>query len=154
MAHLERHKRYPPGARQRRKEGVVHVRFTIDPGGNLQTVQLARSSGHPELDDAVLALLRRASPVPAPPPDRQFVDSDWKPVTDPAQRRDLVQGWLERWGVERLPSIYGFRGAWLVLTLFSFPYVLLPVRAALRGLDPSLEEAVEWVRRRSGAQDG
>ena len=55
--------------------------------------------------------------------------------------RGLVQGWLEPLGVERLPEIYGFRGAWLVLTLFSYPYVLLPVRAALRRLDPSLEEA-------------
>lgn len=55
--------------------------------------------------------------------------------------RGLVQGWLEPLGVERLPEIYGFRGAWLVLTLFSYPYVLLPVRAALRRLDPSIEEA-------------
>lgn len=69
MAHLERHKRYPASARQRRHEGVVLVRFTIDTGGHLQTVQLARSSGHTELDEAVLALVRRASPVPAPPPD-------------------------------------------------------------------------------------
>jgi iron(III) transport system permease protein len=55
--------------------------------------------------------------------------------------RGLVQGWLEPLGVERLPSIYGFWGAWLVLTLFSYPYVLLTVRAALRRLDPSIEEA-------------
>lgn len=43
-------------------------------------------------------------------------------------------------GVE-LPSIYGFTAAWLTLTLVSYPYVLLPVSAALRGLDPTLEEA-------------
>lgn len=55
--------------------------------------------------------------------------------------RGIVQGWLEPLGVDRLPDIYGFRGAWLVLTLFSYPYVLLPVRAALRRLDPGLEEA-------------
>ncbi|CAN5829017.1 iron ABC transporter permease [soil metagenome] len=55
--------------------------------------------------------------------------------------RGLVQGWLEPFGVERLPEIYGFGGAWLVLTLFSYPYVLLTVRAAVRRLDPSLEEA-------------
>ncbi|QGG97036.1 ABC transporter permease subunit [Actinomarinicola tropica] len=55
--------------------------------------------------------------------------------------RGLVQGWLEPLGVDRLPEIYGFPGAWMVLTLFSYPYVLLPVRAALRRLDPSLEEA-------------
>lgn len=41
----------------------------------------------------------------------------------------------------QLPSIYGFWAAWLTLTLVSYPYVLLPVSAALRGLDPALEEA-------------
>ncbi len=68
MAHLERHKRYPAASRQRRQEGVVHVYFTIDPGGHVQSAQIARSSGHTELDAAVLELVRRASPVPAPPP--------------------------------------------------------------------------------------
>lgn len=44
-------------------------------------------------------------------------------------------------GVERLPELYGFPGAFLVLTLMSYPYTLLTVRAALRRLDPSLVEA-------------
>lgn len=44
-------------------------------------------------------------------------------------------------GVQRLPEIYGFPGAVLALTLFSYPYLLLNVRAGLRGLDPALEEA-------------
>ena len=52
--------------------------------------------------------------------------------------RDILQS---PFGVERLPDITGFFGAWLVLTLFTYPLVLLPVRAALRGLDPQLEEA-------------
>lgn len=55
--------------------------------------------------------------------------------------RGMLQGVLERFGVERVPSIYGFWGAFGVLTLFSYPYVLLNVRAAYRRLDPSLEEA-------------
>jgi iron(III) transport system permease protein len=55
--------------------------------------------------------------------------------------RGLLQGWLEPLGVDRLPSVYGFWGAWLVLTLFTYPYVLLTVRAALRRIDPSIEEA-------------
>jgi iron(III) transport system permease protein len=55
--------------------------------------------------------------------------------------RGILQGWLEPVGVETLPSFYGFWGAWLVLTLFTYPYVLLTVRSAIRGLDPSLEEA-------------
>lgn len=55
--------------------------------------------------------------------------------------RGMLQGWLEPLGVDRLPSIYGFWGAWGVLTLFTYPYVLLTVRGAMRRLDPSLEEA-------------
>jgi hypothetical protein len=35
--------------------------------------------------------------VPAPSGDRQFLDSDWKPVTDPAQREALVERWVQRW---------------------------------------------------------
>jgi len=55
----------------------------------------------------------------------------------------LVEGILEALGVDdpRLPSPYGLRGSWLTLTLFTYPYVLLTVRAALRGLDPATEEA-------------
>ena len=45
------------------------------------------------------------------------------------------------------PSPYGFRGAAVALTLFSYPYVLLTVRGALRGLDPSLEEASRTLGR-------
>ncbi len=56
--------------------------------------------------------------------------------------RGIVQGWLEHWfGIERLPEIYGLPGAALTLTLFTFPYILLPLRAALRGMDAALEEA-------------
>ena len=55
--------------------------------------------------------------------------------------RGMLQGWLEPLGVDRLPSIYGFGGTFVVLTLFTYPYVLLTVRAAYRRIDPSLEEA-------------
>ncbi len=44
-------------------------------------------------------------------------------------------------GIQRMPSLIGFPGAFLVLTLVSYPLVLLPVRAALQRLDPSLVEA-------------
>ncbi|HUR86733.1 MAG TPA: iron ABC transporter permease [Solirubrobacteraceae bacterium] len=46
-----------------------------------------------------------------------------------------------------LPSFYGFWGAWLVLTLFTYPLVLIPLRAALRRMDPSLEEAARVMGR-------
>ena len=69
MAHLERRKKYPSGAKSRREEGVVYVRFRIDDTGKVLSASLARSSGWPELDEEVLSLVKRASPVPAPPPD-------------------------------------------------------------------------------------
>lgn len=68
MAHLERRKRYPSGARRAGKQGTAQVRFSIDANGNVGSVSLSRSSGVPELDAEVVALVRRASPVPAPPP--------------------------------------------------------------------------------------
>lgn len=56
--------------------------------------------------------------------------------------RGLVQQLLgPLLGLGRLPSIYGFAGAFLVLTLMSYPFTLLSVRAALQRMDPSLEEA-------------
>jgi iron(III) transport system permease protein len=59
--------------------------------------------------------------------------------------RGMLQDVLSPLGVETLPEIYGFRGAWLVLTIFTFPYVLLPVRAALRGMDRSLDDAARGL---------
>jgi iron(III) transport system permease protein len=53
----------------------------------------------------------------------------------------LQQTLAEPLGITRIPDLYGFPGAWLTLTLFAYPYVLLNVRAALMGLDRSQEEA-------------
>ncbi|MDP2712011.1 MAG: iron ABC transporter permease [Solirubrobacteraceae bacterium] len=54
----------------------------------------------------------------------------------------LLEGPL---GIERLPSLYGFTGAWIALTLATFPLVLLPLMTMLRRLDPSLEEAARGM---------
>jgi protein TonB len=67
--HLERHKRYPRAAESRRISGTVQVRFTIDAGGRILGHRITGSSGHPELDAAVSAMIGRASPLPAPPPE-------------------------------------------------------------------------------------
>ena len=55
--------------------------------------------------------------------------------------RGSFQRLLEPLGVESLPNIFGFEGAWLALTLFSYPYLLLTLRVGLRGVDPAMEEA-------------
>jgi iron(III) transport system permease protein len=57
---------------------------------------------------------------------------------------DEPLGWI---GVE-LTRPEGFWGAWLVLTLFTAPYVMLPVAARLAGLPPSLEESARLLGRR------
>lgn len=60
--------------------------------------------------------------------------------------RGALAGLAERvLGIERLPEIYGFFGAWLTLTLVTYPYVYLAVRASLRGLDPSFEDAARTL---------
>lgn len=64
MAHLNRHKRFPPGGSQ----GVALVAFSINRSGAVTSVRLARSSGDGALDTEAVGLVRRASPVPAPPP--------------------------------------------------------------------------------------
>jgi iron(III) transport system permease protein len=58
---------------------------------------------------------------------------------------------LERFGVDDTPQIDGFFGAWLVLSLFTFPYVYLPVAARLASLPPSLEESARLLGRRPWA---
>lgn len=42
--------------------------------------------------------------------------------------------------ISLFPWLTGFRGAWFALTVLSYPYVLLPVAAALERMDPSFEE--------------
>jgi iron(III) transport system permease protein len=56
-------------------------------------------------------------------------------------RGSWLQLLLEPLGVEELPSIYGWPGAGLALTLFTYPYLLIALRAGLQGIDPALEEA-------------
>ncbi|MBP2229562.1 protein TonB [Azospirillum agricola] len=67
LGHLERHKRYPRSAQARRQEGVAQVRFVIDREGKVLSVQLDKTSGTAVLDEETVEMVRRASPVPAPP---------------------------------------------------------------------------------------
>ena len=66
-AWLEKHKRYPRRAMQRRQQGVVKVSFRIDREGNLLSRKIISSSGYPLLDEAADSLLQRASPMPGIP---------------------------------------------------------------------------------------
>lgn len=59
--------------------------------------------------------------------------------------RGILQQALEPLGIDRLPEIYGLPGAFLVLTLLSYPYVLLTVRSAFQSLDPAFEESARTL---------
>ena len=66
-SHLNRYKRYPRTARRRRIEGDVRVRFAVDRTGQISAAAVVASSGFAALDEEALAVLQRASPLPAPP---------------------------------------------------------------------------------------
>ena len=77
-------------------------------------------------------------------------DLPWKPLWRvllalPLAMPSYVAAWA--WiGVR--PDLAGPVGAWVVLTSVSYPYVYLPVAAALRRVDPSLEDAARSLGRR------
>ena len=48
---------------------------------------------------------------------------------------------FNRYGIEEIAGIEGFLGSWLVLTLFTYPYVQLICSSALRNLDSTVEDA-------------
>jgi TonB family protein len=64
-AHLDRHKRYPSDRTQR--EAHIVVAFVLDRTGHVVSASVAQSSGDTSFDNAALAMMRRADPVPAPP---------------------------------------------------------------------------------------
>ena len=69
LAWLERHKEYPRAAQQRRQQGVVLLYIVIDRDGRVIDSRIQKSSGHRLLDDAALAMLERAQPLPPMPDD-------------------------------------------------------------------------------------
>jgi len=67
VAQLERNKRYPSEAQSRGDHGVVQLAFSIDRSGGVHHARIVRSSGSNVLDEATLALVARAAPLPPPP---------------------------------------------------------------------------------------
>jgi protein TonB len=68
-AHLQRFKQYPASARAAGVQGTAMLSFTVGRGGQVLRASLAGSSGHAELDAETLAMIRRAQPLPAFPPE-------------------------------------------------------------------------------------
>jgi protein TonB len=69
VSKLERAKRYPAEARARGEQGVAQLAFSIDRNGGVHNARIVRSSGSSVLDSETLALIARAQPLPAPPPE-------------------------------------------------------------------------------------
>lgn len=61
---IERSKSYPRTARERGIQGVVHVRFKLRPTGEVETVEIVKSSGYDVLDTASIRTVYRAAPMP------------------------------------------------------------------------------------------
>jgi protein TonB len=68
-AHLQRFKEYPAAAREAGEQGTALLTFTVGRSGRVLASHLARSSGHAALDAETMAMIRRAQPLPAFPPE-------------------------------------------------------------------------------------
>jgi protein TonB len=69
VARLERYKQYPSQAQSRGEQGVAQLAFSVDRSGGVHNARIVRSSGSILLDEATLALVERAAPLPLPPPE-------------------------------------------------------------------------------------
>jgi TonB family protein len=63
---LESHKRYPETARQRGEAGRAVLRFRVDRSGRVRDYSIVSTTGYPDLDAAVEAMMRGAILPPFP----------------------------------------------------------------------------------------
>jgi len=70
-AKLGRLLRYPIASMRLHEEDTVMVRLVIDRNGRLLSSELVQSRGYTRLDGEAMDLVRRASPLPKPPPEVQ-----------------------------------------------------------------------------------
>ncbi|HKP25073.1 MAG TPA: TonB family protein [Dongiaceae bacterium] len=66
-AHLKRFHKYPRSAERRNIEGMVLLRFRMTRDGKVLTYSVERTSEHEVLDEAALAMIERAQPLPPLP---------------------------------------------------------------------------------------
>jgi periplasmic protein TonB len=69
VAQLERNKRYPSEAQSRGEQGIAQLAFNVDRSGGVHNARIVQSSGSSVLDQATLAMVARAAPLPPPPPE-------------------------------------------------------------------------------------
>jgi len=68
-AHLQKFHKYPRAAQRRNVEGTVWLRFRMDRDGKVLSCSIERISEHEVLDEAALATIERAQPLPPLPDD-------------------------------------------------------------------------------------
>ncbi|MEI9850314.1 MAG: energy transducer TonB [Sphingomonas sp.] len=67
LASLERRKRISRSSAPSGQQDIVHVRILVDRTGRVLSSTIERSRHIASLDEAALDLVRRSSPLPAPP---------------------------------------------------------------------------------------
>ena len=65
-AHFNKYKRYPTDRANKHAEPTIS--FAIDRTGHVLSASIATSSGDTSFDEAALAMIQRADPLPPPPP--------------------------------------------------------------------------------------
>jgi len=68
-AHLKRFHKYPRSAERHNIEGTVLLRFRMTRDGKVLSYSVERTSEHEVLDEAALAMIERAQPLPPLPDD-------------------------------------------------------------------------------------
>ena len=61
---LQRFKRYPAEAQTRSEQGAVLLSLSLDRNGHVLAYSIAHSSGHADLDNEVMEMIKRAEPLP------------------------------------------------------------------------------------------
>jgi protein TonB len=71
QSRLARFQKYPEAAKRREKPGIrtSSLRFTVDAEGRVLAYELVGRSGNPLIDRATLEVIRKAQPLPKPPPE-------------------------------------------------------------------------------------
>ena len=63
-AKIESELRYPISLRRRHITGLVNLKISLNPDGTIAGLELAQSSGAPELDQLALESVRKSAPFP------------------------------------------------------------------------------------------
>ena len=66
-ARIKQFEEYPPVAKRRHWEGTTVVQLRLSPDGKVTDISVVEKSGHEILDEAAVNMIRKASPLPAPP---------------------------------------------------------------------------------------